>query len=474
MLRYYAHPSTTPLAGTNYFPSIEIGASKYLAGGFDFRTQLSVAPNVSFPLSGERFVSGPMIDMNYLLAFKFNNGVFFRESALIGPYLLFGVGGSYVENNPDVYLPLGGGLNVRINPRMSMRVETVRKISVNKEPQNLAHALAFIYNLGSGSEIPPGTLPQEIEEELVAASLMPRDSDLDGIVDHEDDCPNHPGSVQFLGCPSSNQTGEDAFALDESDISDAELELDADEGDAMASQDEMSFDAMSELGLLAEETPSPAQIEPETKVASKPAKLASHQPQAKPKKPTPKPTPEPVHAPPIKEVTTYAAAPVQASPSPKPPVQAQPEPQPEPMPEQQVSSSSPAPIASASPSPASPQRLSPCSQQPLPDNQAPILFSYGSHELQGTAKDQLKELAELMQSCDEIKLVLEGHTDDIGTENDNLVLSIMRAFNVKYHLVYEYGISQSRISSKGLGEIAASSQSSSREKNRRVEYSFVL
>ncbi|MEM7371239.1 MAG: OmpA family protein [Bacteroidota bacterium] len=467
MLSYFAHPGDPPLTNSSFHPTIELGVSKYLAGGFDFRSQLTFAPNVNYPIGEQLFQTGPLFDMNYLLAFKFNNGVFFRESAFIGPYLMFGVGGSYVKNHPDAYLPLGGGVQFRVNPRMSFRVETVKKISVNKNVQNLAHALAFVYNLGSPSEIPPGTIPKEIEEELVAANLMPRDSDWDGIVDHEDDCPNHPGFIQFMGCPTADQEEDEVYALDQTSLSTTDAEMaSAPDPESMSQDESMSFETLSSLVELGDSpdvgaqlnNTNPPAVESEPIAESSASfDLAEAITEASESDTYLPDEPEPESQEVIAESTSVALAPVQAA-----PVEVAPQPEPAPM---------------AEPVIASTQKMSsPCSSEQLPSTKdSPIFFAYGSHELKGEAKGKLKELADVLNSCEELQLVLEGHTDDVGTENDNLVLSIMRAFNVKYYLVYEYGISQSRISSRGLGEMNAyATNSHNKEKNRRVDYTFVF
>lgn len=471
VLSYFSHPGDPPLPQTAFHPTIELGVSKYLAGGFDFRSQLTVAPNVQYPLGEQVFQAGPLIDMNYLLAFKFNNGVFFRESAFIGPYLMFGVGGSYVKNNPDAYLPLGGGVNFRVNPRMSFRVETVKKISVNKKVQNLAHALAFVYNLGSPSELPPGTIPKEIEEELVAANLMPRDSDWDGIVDHEDDCPNQPGFIQFMGCPTDASEEEAVYALDETTPSTTDAPVE--EGElANSDQESMSFETLSSLVELSESPSSAAQLEQSSPAPAQTEEIAFQETavplteniESAPEEIQPEVAmiPEPQSSPEvIAESTAVELEPVQPKPEPEP---------------THVPAPAPALIAQSNVAKLDNSTSSPCSNDLLPSPQDnPIFFAYGSHELKQEAKSRLKEVADILNSCEELQLVLEGHTDDVGTESDNLVLSIMRAFNVKYYLVYEYGISQARISSRGLGEMNAyANNATDREKNRRVDYSFVF
>lgn len=80
-----------------------------------------------------------------------------------------------------------------------------------------------------------------------------------------------------------------------------------------------------------------------------------------------------------------------------------------------------------------------------------ITFKKGSSELSSDDKEKLNELAIALKECPAISLNLIGYANDERTEDGNLVLSIKRAFNVKYYLVYQHGISQRRIFSKGAG-----------------------
>ncbi|MEM6263811.1 MAG: OmpA family protein, partial [Bacteroidota bacterium] len=107
----------------------------------------------------------------------------------------------------------------------------------------------------------------------------------------------------------------------------------------------------------------------------------------------------------------------------------------------------------------------------------PIYFQSNSDILTQEAKDRLDKVASMLHECDQAQLVVQGHADALGGLRDNLVLSVMRAYNVKYYLVYERGVSQSRITSGGLGEgkpIADNQSSSGRQLNRRVDFSFVF
>jgi outer membrane protein OmpA-like peptidoglycan-associated protein len=68
-----------------------------------------------------------------------------------------------------------------------------------------------------------------------------------------------------------------------------------------------------------------------------------------------------------------------------------------------------------------------------------------------------------------------GHTDNLGSEEYNLELSLKRAVNVVTYLV-EYGIASDRLSYKGFGHsspIADNNTEKGRKKNRRVEFYIV-
>lgn len=102
-----------------------------------------------------------------------------------------------------------------------------------------------------------------------------------------------------------------------------------------------------------------------------------------------------------------------------------------------------------------------------------IYFETSSNELKPSSYPVLDRIAEILEKYPDAHLTITGHTDDIGDEKGNLVLSIKRAFQVKYYLVNEKGIRLSRIDSDGYGEqkpIADNESSEGRSQNRRVEF----
>ena len=102
-----------------------------------------------------------------------------------------------------------------------------------------------------------------------------------------------------------------------------------------------------------------------------------------------------------------------------------------------------------------------------------VYFEKGSDELAFESLSVLDTVAMILTRNSQYDLEVLGHTDNTGSQNDNLVLSIKRAFKVKYYLVYEKGVRMSRITSDGYSSAAPISDNSTakgRAKNRRVEF----
>ncbi|MEM6263812.1 MAG: OmpA family protein [Bacteroidota bacterium] len=115
-------------------------------------------------------------------------------------------------------------------------------------------------------------------------------------------------------------------------------------------------------------------------------------------------------------------------------------------------------------------------QQFLEFAQHAIYFSPNEDEILPESFEVLDEVANILERNQDARLKLLGHTDALGEENENLILSIKRAFRVKYYLVHEKGIKLSRIESDGAGEIdpiASNDNPGGRKLNRRVEFSLV-
>jgi outer membrane protein OmpA-like peptidoglycan-associated protein len=100
-----------------------------------------------------------------------------------------------------------------------------------------------------------------------------------------------------------------------------------------------------------------------------------------------------------------------------------------------------------------------------------VLFETGKADLKGTATANLAKLTTFLSQHPDRSLVIEGHTDSIGSESYNQVLSQNRADSVKAFLLSQ-GVASNRITAFGKGEsspVASNDSSSGRQMNRRVE-----
>ncbi len=104
-----------------------------------------------------------------------------------------------------------------------------------------------------------------------------------------------------------------------------------------------------------------------------------------------------------------------------------------------------------------------------------VFFETGSAALR---KESLNELARLKTLLDEnptLKIQINGHTDNVGSEADNLALSNGRAKAV-YDYLTQSGIDANRLKYKGFGEAVPAASNETEEgkrQNRRTEYMIV-
>jgi outer membrane protein OmpA-like peptidoglycan-associated protein len=104
-----------------------------------------------------------------------------------------------------------------------------------------------------------------------------------------------------------------------------------------------------------------------------------------------------------------------------------------------------------------------------------IYFEFGSYELNSESYELLDKFAEEMKSDPLLKVQITGYTDDVGSEDFNLVLSLKRAQTVKEYLVQK-GCSPENIQTSGKGKnepLNDNLTASDKAKNRRVEFSFL-
>jgi len=100
-----------------------------------------------------------------------------------------------------------------------------------------------------------------------------------------------------------------------------------------------------------------------------------------------------------------------------------------------------------------------------------LMFKINSANISDSYRDDLSSAAEVFKKYPETNILIEGHTDDTGTDKYNMQLSEKRAKTVKTFFVSQ-GIDASRLTTKWYGESQPkypNDSETNRQKNRRVE-----
>ena len=81
-------------------------------------------------------------------------------------------------------------------------------------------------------------------------------------------------------------------------------------------------------------------------------------------------------------------------------------------------------------------------------------------------------IGDMLKQHADLKLTIEGHTDNTGAAAANKTLSDKRAAAVKAYLTSSFGIDAKRLGSAGMGDTkpaAPNTTQEGRQQNRRVE-----
>jgi OOP family OmpA-OmpF porin len=101
-----------------------------------------------------------------------------------------------------------------------------------------------------------------------------------------------------------------------------------------------------------------------------------------------------------------------------------------------------------------------------------IEFDTAKSDIKPMYNDEIKQVADFMKAHPGAKVIIQGYTDNVGSEATNVALSEARAKSVKNYLVEKFGIAGHRLQAVGFGPnnpIASNDTAEGRQQNRRVQ-----
>lgn len=120
---------------------------------------------------------------------------FFKESALFSPYVHGGFNINFEQfADPSIQFPLGLGLNVRIAKHVYLSLQTEYRVAVKELRNGLTHGVGVVWFFN------PDNFGKKID-------VLPTDQDGDGVLDANDKCPKVAGLAMYAGCPDTDKDG---------------------------------------------------------------------------------------------------------------------------------------------------------------------------------------------------------------------------------------------------------------------------
>jgi len=104
-----------------------------------------------------------------------------------------------------------------------------------------------------------------------------------------------------------------------------------------------------------------------------------------------------------------------------------------------------------------------------------VYFDTDSDEIRPESYSEIDRVVHFLKQNADIRIEISGHTDNVGSEEYNMKLSVLRAKAV-YSEIIAKGIEKSRITYRGYGmsmPVSSNDDNTSRQSNRRIEFEIL-
>ncbi len=180
-----------------------ISFQQYLNPSFNLVEKFSFNPVQYQNVDKSAGVDAEFLTLNVKIKYKFNNGYILKEDAVVAPYFVGGIGGTYI--NSKVYsdldrstisdgelqanAALGVGILFQFNDRLGFEIANTLNMPLYDAWDGISQGGNDVYLQQSAG--------------FIFKLRKPTDTDTDGVADRRDDCPDTPpqASVDQKGCP---------------------------------------------------------------------------------------------------------------------------------------------------------------------------------------------------------------------------------------------------------------------------------
>jgi outer membrane protein OmpA-like peptidoglycan-associated protein len=236
---------------------VGINLSRYINRSLDV-TLTSTVGSFGYYKDNNTVFKGDMLHGNITLKYKFYNGYMISEDSKLAPYVFAGIGasnfsGAAITNNIDYPIIGGAGVRYRLNEVINITYQATfgymgnahnnpaTGVTPTGNDMFMMHTLGLGFNLGKAKDedkdgisdkkdkclgTPAGTkvdvngcsldtdgdgIADYLDKCPTLAGLAATngcpDTDKDGIADNEDQCPTEPGTAAMKGCPDTDGDG---------------------------------------------------------------------------------------------------------------------------------------------------------------------------------------------------------------------------------------------------------------------------